>query len=213
MGKIKVAAYSVSLDGFGAGPSQSLEHPLGRGAEALHTWMLHTKMFHTMTGKEGGSDGKDNEIATRSMKNIGAWIMGRNMFGPVRGPWLNDDWRGWWGNRPPYEVPVFVLTHHARPPLEMEGVTVFHFVTEGLNAAVQMAQSAAGEKDIRIGGGASTIRQCLQAGYIDELQFSYAPVFLGRGEPVLDNISLIDLGFTKVDHIMGEQAVHIIATK
>lgn len=213
MSKVVVKAYSISLDGFGAGPDQSLETPMGRGAEGLHPWMIKSQMFHRMTGKEGGTTGVDNDIANQSMENLGAWIMGRNMFGPVRGPWPNDEWKGWWGKNPPYHVPVYVLTHHAREPIEMEGGTTFYFVTDGIESALNAARKVANGKDIRIGGGASTIRQFLKAGYIDEMQLTFSPVFLGAGEHFLSGIDLRALGFDNIRHIMGENAMHVILTK
>ena len=213
MSKVKVKAFSLSLDGFGAGPDQSLEFPLGRGAEDLHPWMTTSEMFHRMQGKDGGSTGVDNDIANESMEDLGAWIMGRNMFGPVRGPWPNNEWKGWWGKNPPYHVPVFVLTHHAREPIEMEGGTTFYFVTEGIESALEAAKKTANGKDIRIGGGASTIRQFLQAGYIDKMQLTFSPVFLGSGEHLFSGIDLRALGFNNIRHIMGEKAMHVILTK
>lgn len=213
MSKVKVKAFSVSLDGFGAGPDQSLELPLGVGGEDLHTWIIMTKMFQHMGGKEEGTTGVDNDIAEQSMENLGAWIMGRNMFGPVRGPWPDNEWQGWWGKKPPYHVPVFVLTHHARAPLEMEGGTTFHFITGGIHSAMEAAKKAANGKDIRIGGGASTIRQCLQAGYIDEMQLTFAPVLLGSGEHLFSGMDLPALGFNQIQHIMGENAMHVILKK
>lgn len=213
MGKIKVAAFSVSLDGFGAGPAQSMENPLGAGGEDLHTWIVTTRMFQQMGGKEGGTDGVDNDIADKSMENIGAWIMGRNMFGPVRGPWPNDEWKGWWGGKPPYHVPVFVLTHHPRATLEMEGGTTFHFITDGVRSALEAAKKVADDKDIRIGGGVSTIRQFLQAGYIDEIQLTFSPVFLGSGEHLFLGMDLPALGFNQIKKVNGEKALHVILRK
>ncbi|MGN6438727.1 MAG: dihydrofolate reductase family protein [Agriterribacter sp.] len=213
MSKVKVAAFSVSLDGFGAGTNQDIDHPLGIKGEELHPWMATTKMFHTMIGKEGGTEGVDHDIAERSMQNNGAWIMGRNMFGPVRGPWPDNKWRGWWGEQPPYHVPVFVLTHHARERLTMEGGTTFYFITDGIDAALEAAKKAANGKDIRIGGGASTVRQFLQAGYIDELQITFSPVFLGAGENLFSGIDLPALGFNQIQKIDGEKAMHVIVTK
>ena len=213
MSKVKVKAFTVSLDGFGAGPDQSLELPMGRGAENLHTWMIMSEMFHRMRGKDGGTTGVDNDIANESMENLGAWIMGRNMFGPVRGPWPDDEWKGWWGKNPPYHVPVFVLTHHAREPIEMEGGTSFHFVTDGIESALEKAKKAANGKDIRIGGGASTVRQYLQAGYIDEMQLTFSPVLLGAGEHLFSGIDLPALGFNQIRHIMGENAMHVVLAK
>ncbi|MDO6432635.1 dihydrofolate reductase family protein [Flavitalea sp. BT771] len=213
MGKIKVAAFSVSLDGFGAGQDQGLENPLGVGGEELHTWIVTTKMFHRMTRKEGGTEGVDNDFAEKSMENIGAWIMGRNMFGPVRGPWPDNEWKGWWGEEPPYHVPVFVLTHHAREPLKMKGGTTFHFITGGIESALEEAKKVANGKDIRIGGGVSTIRQFLQAGYINEMHLVFSPIFLGSGEQLFSGIDMSALGFNQVQKINGEKATHIIATK
>lgn len=213
MSKVKVAAFSVSLDGFGAGPDQSREEPLGKGGEELHEWMFPTKMFQNMMGKEGGTEGTDNDFAERSMENIGAWIMGRNMFGPIRGPWPNDEWKGWWGEEPPYHVPVFVLTHHEREPVAMKGGTVFHFVTDGIESALDKARKAANGKDIRIGGGVSTIRQFLQADYIDEMHLAFSPVFLGSGEHLFPGIDLPGLGFKVTQKKQGERATHIILTK
>lgn len=203
MSKIKVAAFSISLDGFGAGSHQSLEDPLGIRGEELHAWM-----FDKTT-----SNGVDSDIVKKSMENIGAWIMGRNMFGPVRGPWPDDDWKGWWGEQPPYHVPVFVLTHHARESFKMEGGTTFHFVTGGIEAALAEAKKVANGKDIRIGGGVSTIHQFLKAGYIDEIQLTFSPIFLGAGENLFSGIDLPALGFNQVEKINGENATHIILRK
>lgn len=213
MGKVKVAAFSVSLDGFGAGPEQDLDNPLGIGAETLHQWMRPTRMFQKMMGKEGGTEGLDNDLAERSMQHNGAWIMGRNMFGPIRGEWPNDDWKGWWGNNPPYHVPVFVLTHYKRDPLVMEGGTTFYFVTDGISAALEQAQKAAGDQDIRIGGGTETIRQFLQAGLIDEMHIAFSPVLLGSGEHLLQGIDLLKLGFTDLQTLNGEAATHLFAKR
>jgi dihydrofolate reductase len=182
--KVRVNAFSVSADGFGAGPDQGRDQPLGRGGEQLHQWFVPTRTFQReVQRRDGGTTGIDNDFAVRSFENLGAWIMGRNMFGPVRGPWPDYEWKGWWGANPPYHVPVFVLTHHPRPPLEMEGGTVFHFVTEGIEAALDEARAAARGKDVRIGGGAATIRQYLQAGLLDEIHLAISPILLGQGEP------------------------------
>lgn len=213
MSKIKVAGFTVSLDGFGAGPDQSIKEPLGIRGEELHTWMVTTKMFHQMTGKDDGTEGVDNDFAEKSMENIGAWIMGRNMFGPVRGPWPDNTWKGWWGENPPYHVPVFVLTHHAREPLEMEGGTTFHFITGGIEAALDAAKKVSNGKDIRIGGGVSTIRQYLQAGYIDEMHLPFSPIFLGSGEHLFAGIDMPALGFNQIKKIEGKNATHIILKK
>ena len=213
MSKVKVAAYSISIDGYGAGADQSLENPLGKRGEELHNWIFPTRMFQTMYGKEAGQEGIDNDFATRSFENLGAWIMGRNMFGPVRGAWPNNEWKGWWGENPPYHVPVFVLTNHAREPLVMKGETVFHFITDGIESALEKAKAAANGKDIRIGGGASTIRQYLQAGHIDEMHLAVSPVMLGSGENFFAGIDLPKLGFTDVQTTYGTGAVHVMLKK
>ena len=211
--EIKVTAFSISLDGFGAGPNQGREHPLGERGEELHEWMFPTKMFRQMGGKEGGSEGTDNEFAERSFENMGAWIMGRNMFGPIRGPWPDNEWKGWWGEKPPYHVPVFVLTHHEREPVQMQGGTTFYFVTDGIESALEKARRAANGKDIRIGGGISTIRQFLEADLIDEIHLAISPVFLGSGEHLFSGIDLLKLGFSDPQVTYGEKAVHIILRK
>ncbi len=209
MSKVKVAAFSISLDGYGAGVDQSLENPLGvRGGE-LHEWIYPTKMFHQMQGKEGGSEGVDNDFAMKSFDNLGAWILGRNMFGPIRGPWPDGEWKGWWGDTPPYHVPVFVLTNYEREPLEMKGGTTFYFVTDGIESALDKARKAANGKDIRIGGGASTIRQVLQAGQMDEMHLAMSPVLLGKGEHLFSGIDLPKLGFKSPEMTHGEKAIHV----
>ena len=213
MAKLRVAAFSISIDGFGAGPTQSLEHPLGVGGEGLHEWILPTRTFQQMVGQEGGSTGVDDEFAARSFENVGAWILGRNMFGPVRGPWPDDTWKGWWGDEPPYHTQVFVLTHHARAPLAMAGGTTFHFVTAGIHAALERAMAAAGGKDVRIGGGAATIQQYLRAGLIDELHLAIAPVLLGSGERLFGDIDLVALGYRCTKHVPAEKATHVVLTK
>ena len=213
MGKIRVNAFSISVDGYGAGPDQSREDPLGRGGEALHEWFVPTRSFQRTYGKDEGVTGIDNDFGARSMENLGAWIMGRNMFGPVRGPWPDESWRGWWGENPPYHCPVFVLTHHERPPLHMDGGTVFHFVTGGIHEALDRARQTAGDRDIRVGGGVATVRQYLEAGLIDELHIAIAPVLLGRGEPLFAGLDLPGLGYEVTSHAAGEQATHIILTR
>jgi len=210
MSVVKASAFSVSLDGFGAGPNQDVQNPLGvRGLE-LHEWFFSTAVFKKMHGLVGGRQGIDNDFAVRSFDNVGAWILGRNMFGPIRGPWADDSWRGWWGEEPPYHVPVFVLTHYARPPLRMEGGTTFFFVTEGAEAALQEAKAAAHGQDVRIGGGVATIRHYLTAGDIDELHLAFSPVVLGEGEHLFTGIHLPNLGFKPVQTTAGEQATHVI---
>jgi dihydrofolate reductase len=206
-----VNAFSVSADGFGAGLDQSREQPLGRGGEQLHGWFIPTRTFQqNVMRREEGTTGVDNDFATRSFENLGAWILGRNMFGPVRGPWPDDSWKGWWGANPPYHVPVFVLTHHPRPPLEMEGGTVFHFVTDGIAAALEQARAAANGKDVRVGGGAATIRQYLLARLIDEMHLAISPVMLGDGEPLFAGLDLPALGYRVKEHVPSEAAMHLI---
>lgn len=213
MSKVKVAAFSISIDGYGAGTDQCLEDPLGRRGEELHGWMYPTRMFQKMIGKNGGTEGVDNDFAEKSMENIGAWIMGRNMFGPIRGPRANDEWKGWWGENPPYHVPVFVLTNHSGEPVEMKGGTTFYFVTDGIESALKKAKEVSNGKDIRIGGGVSTVRQFLLAGYIDEMHFVISPVFLGSGEHLFQEIDLPKLGYNQLQKINGEKAIHIILSK
>lgn len=213
MAKIRVSSFSLSLDGFGAGPDQSLENPLGRGGIALHEWAFATRTFRKMHGQEGGSTGIDEEFAARGFEQVGAWIIGRNMFGPVRGPWPDESWQGWWGAEPPYHVAVFVLTHYRRPPLTMKGGTTFHFVTEGIVAALQAARPAAGERDIRIGGGIATIRQFLRLGLIDEMHLAIAPVLLGSGEHLFAGIDLPALGYRVVEHVPTPGATHVVLRK
>lgn len=212
MAKVKVAAFSVSLDGYGAGTDQSRQNPLGKRGEELHEWMFPTKMFQSLYGKGDGTEGVDNDFAEKSFENLGAWIMGRNMFGPIRGPWPDEEWKGWWGENPPYHVPVFVLTNHPREPLVMKGGTVFHFVTDGIESALEQAKKAANGKDIRIGGGASTVRQFLTAGHIDELHLAFSPVILGSGENLFHGIDLVALGY-KSETVQGERATHVLLRK
>ncbi len=209
MGKLVVRSYTISTDGYGAGPRQTLETPLGEGGEELHEWMVGTRTFIEMYGGEGGTTGLDDDLTKRGFENLGAWIMGRNMFGPVRGPWPDDEWKGWWGDEPPYHVPVFVLTHHAREPLEMAGGTTFYFVTDGIEAALKRAQEAAGGRDIRVGGGASTIRQYLQAGLMDEMHIAISPRLLGSGENLFAGLDLPALGYGITAHTASELATHL----
>jgi dihydrofolate reductase len=211
--RVRVAGFSISIDGFGAGPRQSVQDPLGVGGTNLHEWLFATSTFRQMVGQQGGSTGIDDEIAARSFENVGAWILGRNMFGPVRGPWPDESWKGWWGPNPPYHVPVFVLTHHARPSLEMEGDTTFHFVTDGFEAALARAKNAALGKDVRIGGGVATIRQYLKAGLIDELHLALSPVLLGEGEALLTGLHLPELGFHVREHVSTSRAIHLFLSK
>jgi dihydrofolate reductase len=214
MSKLRVNAFTISADGFGAGPEQTREQPLGRGAEDLHQWFVPTRTFQrNVMRREGGTTGVDDDFAARSFENLGAWIMGRNMFGPVRGPWADYEWKGWWGTNPPYHVPVFVLTHHPRPSLEMEGGTVFHFVTDGIEAALERARAAARGKDVRIGGGAATIRQYLQARLLDEMHVALSPMLLGRGEPLFDGLDLPALGYTVKEQVATEAALHLVIAR
>jgi dihydrofolate reductase len=212
MSKLKVSAFSISIDGYGAGPDQNIDQPLGQGAEPLHDWMVPTETFQEMYGKSGTS-GIDDDFAKRSFENVGAWIMGRNMFGPVRGPWSDESWRGWWGDNPPYHVPVFVLTHHARPPLEMDGGTTFHFVTGGPAEALERAREAAAGKDIRVGGGVATVRHYLKAGLVDEMHLAIAPIPLGGGEHLLNGIDLVALGLEVTEHAATDKAMHVVLAK
>ncbi len=214
MSKVKISAFTISLDGFGAGTNQSKENPLGVKGDKLHAWMYPTKMFQSMIlGKAVGTEGQDNDLAEKSMENIGAWIMGRNMFAPNRGPWQDNEWKGWWGNEPPYHGPVYILTHHARGSIEMNGGTTFYFITGGIESALTEAKKAANGKDIRILGGVSTIRQYLQAGYVDEMHFVISPVFLGAGEHLFSGMDMSSLGFNKIQRVEGENATHIILKK
>jgi dihydrofolate reductase len=213
MPRLRIHAFSISLDGYGAGPEQSLEQPLGRGGEGLHGWFLPTRTFRRMNGKDDGTTGVDEDYAARGFAQIGAWILGRNMFGPVRGPWPDDSWRGWWGESPPYHGPVFVLTHHPRQSLEMEGGTTFHFVTGGIEEALDRAREAAGDKDIRLGGGAATIRQYLRARLVDEMHVAIAPVLLGGGEALFAGLDLPALGYAVSEHVAAAAATHVVIAR
>jgi dihydrofolate reductase len=216
MSRLRVACFGVSIDGFGAGPAQGLEHPLGVGGEALHQWVFGTRTFRTMhgqAGQAGGETGVDDDFAARGFAGVGAWILGRNMFGPVRGPWPDDVWKGWWGETPPYHVPVFVLTHYARAPLSMKGDTTFHFVTGGIHEALERAREAAGNRDVRLGGGVATIRQYLETGLIDEMHLAIAPTLLGTGESLLSGIDLRKLGFRCSEHVTTPAAMHVVLTR
>lgn len=214
MGSVRVAAFGMSMDGFGAGPEQDLEHPLGHRGHELMAWFMGTRTFRAMQGLEGGpEDDVDDRFAKRSMTNVGAWILGRNMFGPVRGPWPDLSWRGWWGEEPPYHVPVFVLTHYPREPLEMAGGTTFHFVTDGPESALARARQAAGVRDVRIGGGTATIRQFLAIKAIDELHLAQSPVLLGRGEALFADLDLPALGYRVAEHVQSTHASHVIVRR
>lgn len=221
MSKLRVNAFAISIDGYGAGPGQDLENPMGVGGMALHQWVLGTKTFQKIAGDFAGSligdrdagEGIDDDFAARGFAKVGAWILGRNMFGPVRGPWPDDSWKGWWGNNPPYHVPVFVLTHHARASFTMEGGTTFHFVTDGIHASLKRTKEAAGGKDVRLGGGVATIRQYLTAGLIDEIHLVISPVLLGRGESLLTGIDVVSLGYKCTEHAHTDNATHVVLTK
>jgi dihydrofolate reductase len=214
MAKVRVSSFSLSLDGFGAGPEQSLQEPMGKGGMAMHEWVLGTRTFRRMHGAgEGGTVGVDEDFAAASMAGAGAWILGRNMFGPVRGPWPDESWKGWWGDEPPYHVPTFVLTHHARAPIEMKGGTTFFFVTDGIHAALERARAAAGDKDVRIGGGVSTVRQYVEAGLVDEMHLAISNALLGRGEPFFAGLDLPAHGFAVTQRASSELATHVVLTR
>jgi dihydrofolate reductase len=210
MSKLRVHCFSLSLDGYGAGPSQDLANPLGIGGMALHEWAFATRTIQRMFGKDGGSIGTDEDFVARGFEGIGASILGRNMFGPVRGPWPDASWKGWWGDDPPYHTPVFVLTHHPRAPIPMEGGTTFHFVTGGIHAALEQAKEAANGKHIRLGGGVATIRQYLKAGLVDEMHLAVSSVPLGAGEHLLAGIDLPALGYKTVAHVPSQNVTHVV---
>jgi dihydrofolate reductase len=213
MTKLRVHCFAVSLDGYGAGPSQDLQNPLGVGGVALHEWSHATRTFRKMFGQDGGTTGIDDDFVVRGFDNIGAWILGRNMFGPIRGPWPDETWRGWWGDDPPYHCPVFVLTHHARAPISMRGGTTFHFVTDGIEAALKRATEAANGRDIRLGGGVAAIRDYLRAGLIDEMHFAVAPTLLGSGEPLFAGLDVPKLGYRCAQHVPTPKATHVVLVK
>jgi dihydrofolate reductase len=213
MSRLRVQSFGVSLDGYGAGPRQSLENPLGVNGPDLMQWFFPTRVWQRMHGPDAGETGVDNEMAELGFANVGAWILGRNMFGPVRGPWPDESWKGWWGEEPPYHTPTFVLTHHARPPLTMKGGTTFHFVTEGIRSALDQARAAAGGADVRLGGGVATIRQYLEAGLVDDLHLAVRPVLLGSGEPLFAGLDLRSLGYECYRHVAGERATHVFLRK
>lgn len=211
MTRVRVESFTISLDGYGAGPDQDVNNPLGVGGTELHPWLISTRTFQrALFGKDGGTTGIDEDFAARGFRNVGAWILGRNMFAPIRGPWPDEEWKGWWGDNPPYHVPVFILTHHARPPIQMEGGTTFHFVTGGIHEALDKACKAANGMDVRIGGGANTIQQYLRAGLIDEMHFAIAPILLGAGERLFERVDLRALGYECVQFVASEKAAHTV---
>ena len=213
MGNLRVSCFSISLDGFSAGLHQDLDNPLGVRGPELFEWYFSTRNWRAMHHLEGGESGVDNGIAEQGMKGLGAWILGRNMFGPVRGPWPDESWKGWWGEEPPYHVPTFVLTHHPRAPIVMKGGTVFHFVTDGIHAALDQARAAAGDRDIRLGGGVATIRQYLRARLVDEMHLAFRPALLGEGEHLLHDMDLRALGYECWKSVAGERATHLYLRK
>lgn len=213
MQKLRVQSFTISVDGFGAGIDQDINNPMGIGGNNLHEWFLPTDVFQNMTTGNKGETGIDNDFAIKGFENIGAWIMGRNMFGPIRGEWQNEDWKGWWGDNPPYHCPVYVLTNHERESITMEGGTVFHFITEGIHVALERAKKSANGKDVRLGGGVSTIQQYLKARLIDEMHIVISPVILGSGERLFENIDLNSLGYKCINHTTTEKAMHIIIAK
>jgi len=213
MSRLRVCSFSVSLDGYGAGVNQSVQDPLGVGGMKLHHWAWGTRTLRKMFGNEGGATGIDDEFAQRGFANVGSWILGRNMFGPVRGPWPDESWRGWWGDEPPYHCEVFVLTHHVRESFSMKGDTTFHFVTGGIHEALERAREAAGGKDVRLGGGVATIRQYLLARLLDELHLAFAPVLLGSGEALFEDIDLPALGYEVTEHVATPAATHVVLSK
>jgi dihydrofolate reductase len=221
MSKLRVNAFSISIDGYGAGLGQALDQPMGVGGMALHQWVLGTKTFYKMhadfagelIGDQAPRGGVDDDFAARGFENLGGWILGRNMFGPQRGEWSDDSWKGWWGKNPPYHVPVFVLTNHPRAPIAMEGGTTFYFVTDGIHAALSRAKEAAQGKDVRVGGGVATVRQYLTAGLIDEMHLVISPVLLGTGEHLFDGIDTVRLGYKCTEHTASELATHVVLTK
>ena len=213
MSKIRIHSFSISIDGYGAGPNQNTETPLGVGGEDLHNWMVKTSFFQKLYGDGEGTQGIDNDFVERGFTNIGAWILGRNMFGPIRGKWADDSWKGWWGENPPYHCPVFVLTHHPRPTITMDGGTTFHFITEGIHVALERARTAANGKDIRIGGGVNVIRQYLRERLVDEMHIPISPVVLGAGEHLYTGINLLELAYKLTEQVNTPDAMHLVFTK
>jgi dihydrofolate reductase len=213
MTKLRVHSFTISLDGYGAGPNQSIDNPLGLGADKLHDWSIATRTWRRMHGEKGGTRGIDDDFVARGVTNVGAWIMGRNMFGPIRGPWPDDSWKGWWDNNPPFHTPVFVLTHHARDPITLQGGTSFHFITDGIHAALKKASEAAAGKDALLGGGISMIRQYLREGLIDEMHLAIVPVLLGSGEHLFADLDLRQLGYHSTEHVPTKSVMHVVLKK
>jgi dihydrofolate reductase len=213
MSRLSVNSFAISIDGYGAGPNQDLANPLGVGGLAMHEWVFATRTFRRIHGQDGGATGTDDEFAARGFNNVGAWIIGRNMFGPIRGSWPDENWKGWWGDNPPYHTPVFVLTHHSRPSITMNGGTTFYFVTDGIHAALERARDAAKNQDVRLGGGVATIQEYLRAGLIDELHLAIAPVLLGSGENLFAGIDAAKLGYQCTEHAATPNATHLVLTK
>jgi dihydrofolate reductase len=211
--KLRVHNFTISIDGYGAGRNQDLSNPLGVGGMALHSWIFATRTFHQMTEQEGGDTGVDDDIMARSTANIGAWIMGRNMFGPVRGPWPDNNWKGWWGDNPPFHTPVFVLTSHARSSITMKGGTIFQFVADGIQSALKQATAAANGKDVLLGGGVTTIHQYLRAGLVDEMHLAIVPVLMGSGESLFDGLDVASLGYQCTEHVSTPNATHVVLTR
>ncbi len=213
MSKLRVHCFGISLDGFGAGPYQDIDNPLGVGGVNLHQWFFPTRTFQKMSGSGDGTTGIDNDMAERGFDRIGAWILGRNMFAPNRGAWADDQWKGWWGDNPPYHNQVFILTHYPRASIQMDGGTTFHFVTDGIHAALKRAKEAADGLDVRLGGGTATIRQYLQAGLIDQLHIAISPAVLGNGESLFAGLDLLKLGYKCTEHVTSPAAMHVVLTK
>jgi dihydrofolate reductase len=213
MSEVRVQSFGVSIDGFAAGPNQSLQNPLGERGLEMMNWIFATRAWAAMHGQQGGETGVDHRMVEKGFENVGAWILGRNMFGPVRGPWPDESWKGWWGDEPPYHVPVFVLTHHAREPIQMQGGTTFHFVTDGIESALAKAKTAANGQDVRVGGGTATVRQFLQARLIDEMHLVVRPILMGSGENLLQGLDLRALGYEVGESVQGERALHVVVRK
>lgn len=213
MTKLRVHSFTISTDGYGAGPNQDVDNPLGVGGKALHEWAFTTRTFQKMFGNEGGATGVDDDFAARGFSNIGAWILGRNMFGPIRGEWPDEHWKGWWGDNPPYHVPVFVLSHHPRASITMAGGTTFHFVTDGIQAALKRAKESSDGQDVRLGGGVATIQQYLRARLIDEMHLAIAPTLLGSGEHLFAGLDAVALGYRCSEHVSTSNAMHVVLTR